>query len=606
MTYQQWLKKVYEGSKKNSETILINEILGNFVDNSKSLSFNQEEEITIDIWLSDNSDDKEFADIYNKNLPAENKIYFVEQYEYSIKKGPKKSTIPTIIDLKKYFPVKYEETENFLKLTVKIKDIRNLAATAKEKEELENNVKQELENAYNMVCEKEKKLIGFLNYSTNIVYEQLMKKIVTYQQEPDGQKYTISLPITKNISNDNAKMHKLLIESNFDPSAKIVYCALKNLIGETECYPVNITALNKKLQDKFNGSDITIEMIEKEDRLDFELTNKYQILRDLMSDIEKKSKNKKTATGIGEYYSNDKEGEKYWFQISENDTITIRKETNITEFSGYFDDEPINYDAIFAQDDKEIDGMVEAVLDDLHRSYFNPFEDKKKLDFYSKKGYETSAIIMVRNVSTNPTMNGIILDIGNDKKFTDTYQNGICFDMPHCKEYVKMLENTGEDDDYDEEMCSLWEKANEEIKDLIKLTLTKIQGGVDKTVQGLSIIIDNKLYYLSAEEYARIWYKDKENRKAILIYTKEDEIEDRLKQRLISNDDVIQHTIKLVSPALLEKESYDLESLEEIGISTNDFICRLMMNDNEIINYIRKKLTLAPNNKTFKKISSIK
>ena len=284
----------------------------------------------------------------------------------------------------------------------------------------------------------------------------------------------------------------------------------------------------------------------------------------------------------------DQPGKKRKYIISKMGQQTVvESKISITELGGLIDGDILgSCSANNKIDGDNLQNLVESVCENYiynETGDLDPKTRKKRLNFYTERDFETDKMIVVHQSSTGVQVNGIILDLHPEDDFIDANRNGVECDMPSYFRYLESSEEEkdGIDDEFFYQIQSDFEK-------LVRRTIEKVSACREATIQGLYVIINGRVYYLTSEEYLQMQY-DLDN--ALIIESEKDL--SQLSQQFITDEDVFTNTLQIINNhhlLLSEKESVDLNSIEDIGTDIDSFISGMVLNDEKTYQLLESRL----------------
>lgn len=254
------------------------------------------------------------------------------------------------------------------------------------------------------------------------------------------------------------------------------------------------------------------------------------------------------------------------------------------------DDDSINYSILY-----HLCGVIKSSFPD--DPFFNPYDknDVVKLSkIFEERDFETDREIQVDKSSGSIVINGIILDLDYNDDFRGTYEEGIDWDTENFKGYIaycngEEYKSDNLDDDEDNYDYSYLE--DEEIYDLVKETFVQANGVTERMVKGLYVIINNKAYYFSVEEYKELCdYVDSNGILGALNVTTSDGFT-QLGTHFLS-DSSYTNTLRLIAANVdLENRHFvDLTSEDSLGMDSDTFVANIFDEEGESLKLLEKKL----------------
>lgn len=240
------------------------------------------------------------------------------------------------------------------------------------------------------------------------------------------------------------------------------------------------------------------------------------------------------------------------------------------------DGKTLDYDPAWPED---IDYLLDE--DSLCEWFYDGFETwvsftddgRVKVDDFFDKKFEFDKILSVKQENGKPSIMGIILDLKRDNDFSEACNDGLVCEMPSCKRYMKELSDQG--DDF--ELSTFIDYLDEdEIKELIRTYAKKVQAGAELIPQGMYVIVDNKMFYLTANEYDEIRSKTSFDSQLYCLVDNLGILQ--LEASLLKDNKEALYTISRIvkSKYLVDKPYLDLSDEASIGESTQDFISDLL------------------------------
>ena len=292
---------------------------------------------------------------------------------------------------------------------------------------------------------------------------------------------------------------------------------------------------------------------------------------------------------------------RYTITKRKEDNLIIKKETNpveldLEEFRDY--DLWLADNEIYSfidgdkklEDERLIEIMIESANEHFFNdcygqylsgdeSYFNPIEEKKKLEMFKKSGLKPTSIFKIKKENGKEIVTGVSIDLETNNDFMNVYKNGIEIDMPRSKEIYQVTQKLREEgklgsyEPEDEERDE--EEIGNEIEQLIRQSLDLMNGTAEFRLKGIYVILNNQLHYLTKEELDKVY----EN---VIDYPTLRTIQELLESE--SGFDKLLEKIK----SLLSDDSrkiIDIMNIEETGKTLNEILCDLAMNniDNDYI-----------------------
>ncbi len=232
----------------------------------------------------------------------------------------------------------------------------------------------------------------------------------------------------------------------------------------------------------------------------------------------------------------------------------------------------------------------EDLTDNVYVSFDRPSETyltfengRVKLDFFKTREFQIDKYIKIDESKGIPNVSGIILDLEARPEFSEACDEGIVCDMPNSVEYYNAIAGKDEEeifdiaDEYGEEVFI------RELNDLMTKAIDKISAGAEVVPKGFYFIKDNRVYYITADEYDEIYDAVGYNKSNLF------ELVDvpgfyQLNSGLIKNTEqaiFTMNTVDKVFGALGEKNYFDLTTITDYGITPQDFLSRLLSNDSQ-------------------------
>ena len=205
-----------------------------------------------------------------------------------------------------------------------------------------------------------------------------------------------------------------------------------------------------------------------------------------------------------------------------------------------------------------------------NESYFDPRKDKKKMDIFSKRGLRPVSIIQIDSAHGESLVNGIVLDLEENERFMDVYNNGIVLYMPVCRDLYtrqQLLRSEGKlgDVNYDDDEDFDEKAVNDEIDQLVKGTIDEIDGTAQYSLNGIWVIINNQLYYLSREDL-------------VVLFKNIDYPYLGIVQEMLESKDGINKLLRMIETKVDfdTRPRLDVTKMEDVGTTTEDFLCKLV------------------------------
>jgi len=216
-------------------------------------------------------------------------------------------------------------------------------------------------------------------------------------------------------------------------------------------------------------------------------------------------------------------------------------------------------------------------LDNLYDN-FNDYisftsDGKVKLTGYIKEGFQIDKLITANEKNGKTSINGLIVDLKRDEDFSDAYYNGITCNMPNCRKYVNEFSNHGDDIDENDFIDLL---DTDEIIKFIDAFKSKVQSAIELYPQGLYVIVDSRIYYLTAQEYLEIYNGGIHKIEPSLLKDK--------KQVLYTLSQIIK------SKYLVNKKYINMNDETSIGTTRDIFLTNLLSNDPATYEFLDSKL----------------
>ena len=275
---------------------------------------------------------------------------------------------------------------------------------------------------------------------------------------------------------------------------------------------------------------------------------------------------------------------KYTVKSDTNGDTIYTTETSIAKLDG----ELLGYDPVLYDDLDHLldeDGSVDYFFDDFEGLVSFTDEGKVKVSYFDEE-FQTDKFIVAKGNSNNPSIMGLIVDLKRDEDFTDLYNNGVECSMPSCKEYSDAVAR-GEDPEDDEIRDYLDE---DEIRELIREFNAKAQAGAELIPQGLYVIVDSKIYYLTAREYYDIYYDSREQYRMFELV--DDAGIQQLNAKLLGDKKEVLATIsQIIKSKELENKNYlDLNNEASIGTTKEVFLENLLSGNEETYAFLASEL----------------
>lgn len=230
--------------------------------------------------------------------------------------------------------------------------------------------------------------------------------------------------------------------------------------------------------------------------------------------------------------------------------------------------------------------LTDYVLDNFYRpedSYITFSIGRAQLDFFKNRDFQIDKYIKIDESKGIPNVTGIVLDLEARPEFSEACDEGIVCDMPNCVEYYNVTADLAYDEAFDIAEEYGEETFKREIDDLMGKTIDKVSAGAEVIPKGLYFIKDNKIYYLTADEYHHIYDNSGYNRKDLFelietpgFYQLDSGLIKNTKQALFT-----MNTVDKAFGALGEKIYFDLTTITDYGITPQDFLSRLLSNDSQ-------------------------
>ena len=246
-----------------------------------------------------------------------------------------------------------------------------------------------------------------------------------------------------------------------------------------------------------------------------------------------------------------------------------------------------------------LDALCEVIKDSFpDKPFFNPYDENdvvKLSKIFEERDFETDREIQVDKSSGSIVINGIILDLDYNKDFRDIYEEGIDWDTENFKGYIAYC--NGEEyksdnlDDDDEDDYDYSELEEEEIYDLVKETFVQANGVTERMVKGLYVIINNKAYYFSVEEYKKLCdYVDSNGILGALNVTTSDGLT-QLGTHFLS-DSSYTNTLRLIAANvdLENRHCVDLTSEDSLGMDSDTFVANIFDEEGKSLKLLEEKL----------------
>ena len=245
------------------------------------------------------------------------------------------------------------------------------------------------------------------------------------------------------------------------------------------------------------------------------------------------------------------------------------------------------------------DFLADDIMSDCIYSDFNSlikFGDngRIKIDgFVEVEEFQTDKIISVKETNGKTSITGIIVDLKKDEDFTDAYYNGIKCDMPNCK---KAAEKYAKDHKRDAFIEALDE---DEVTNFLNTLRSKVQSAAELYPQGLYVIIDSRIYYLSPQDYWKICASTiNENHmfKLVVITGLP-----QLHAKLLDNKKQVLYTISQIIKSdyakryILNKKYLDLNNETSLGTSKETFLTNLLSDDRATYEFLESELKPTEN-----------
>ena len=288
------------------------------------------------------------------------------------------------------------------------------------------------------------------------------------------------------------------------------------------------------------------------------------------------------------------DGKKKYTITTESTGETIyTSDVSIAKLDGeLLDYDPIDYEDVddFLADDIMMDDLYDNFNDRI--SFAN--NGKVKIDGYIDEELQTDKIIIVKETNSRPSITGLIIDLKRDEDFTDAYYNGLTCDMPNCKKYANEFANRGDDID-ENDFIDLLDKN--ELTEFLSQLRAKVQAATELYPQGLYVIIDNRIYYLTSKEYWDIHYEARSDRS---MYRMNDEPGlHQIKSKLLNDKKQVLYTISQIikSKHLNDKPYIDMNNEASIGTTKEAFLTNLLASDRETFEFLASMLRPKENTK---------
>ncbi len=255
------------------------------------------------------------------------------------------------------------------------------------------------------------------------------------------------------------------------------------------------------------------------------------------------------------------------------------------------------------------ESSIDSLTDDVFENFYRPKESyisfengRVKLDFFKTRDFQIDKHLTVTGSQEHPVMNGIVLDLETSPDFVEAYTAGIECNMTNCRDYYDRVAGLEDDD----EIFEIVEQYDEddfrsEIEDLMEKTIDKVSAGAEVVPKGVYVIRDNKVYYLTAEEYYHIYdsvtnsYVEHANGMYSLIdvpgfFQLDSGLIKNEKQALITKKFLMQ---SLKSMDLSEKKCLDLTSIMSNPEERTSFISMLLSNNPQVTELFEKEVKNA-------------
>ena len=284
------------------------------------------------------------------------------------------------------------------------------------------------------------------------------------------------------------------------------------------------------------------------------------------------------------------DGKKRYTVTTENRGDTIyTSEVSIAKLDG----ESLDYDPIDYVDVDDLladDISMDDLFDNFNERVTFANNGKVKIDGYIAEELQTDKIITVKKGS----ITGLIVDLKRDEDFTDAYYNGITCNMPNCKRYADEFANHG-DDIEENDLIDLLDEN--ELTGFIETLRSKVQSATELYPQGLYVIINNRIYYLTADEYRRICYDSEYESRMYRLY--EDPGIHQIESKLLDDKKQTLYTISQIikSKYLTNKKYIDMNDETSIGTTKETFLTNLLSSDKETFEFLATMLKPKENTK---------
>ena len=237
-------------------------------------------------------------------------------------------------------------------------------------------------------------------------------------------------------------------------------------------------------------------------------------------------------------------------------------------------------------DDDSIDNSIlndlsEVIMNSFPNDpFFDPYDENDVVrlnKIFEERDFETDREIQVDKSSGNTIINGIVLDLEYNDDFRETYEEGIEWYtdsfkgyIAHCNGEEYKSDDLDDDDDYDYS-----ELDEEEIYDIVKETFVQANGVTERMVKGLYVIINNKAYYFSVEEYKELCDSIDSNETLDILKVTASDGFTQLGTHFLSDSSYI-NTLRLIAANVdLENRRYLDLSEESLGMDPDTFVANI-------------------------------
>ena len=296
----------------------------------------------------------------------------------------------------------------------------------------------------------------------------------------------------------------------------------------------------------------------------------------------------------------DSEGKRKYIATKEENNITsYMTKIKINQLSFDFFDPESNCTIYGENDIKEL--FIDDLVDYVEENIYNPeysfikFENGRvKLNVFEERNLDIDKIIEIDESNGKSTVSGLLLDLKFDSDFKDVYKNGIACEMPQCFNYYKELEKVNTNDVF--EIAEKYEEFfRDEIEKLFDKFIGKVSSCVEAYIQGLYLIVNNKIYYFTASEYNKMYYSFNYSDQEKMLRINEEPGLNQLNSELIKDKKQVLYTIKNLAcfmnkMDLNNKECLNLDDINDIGNNKELFITEILSNDTKTYELLENRL----------------